>query len=880
MKLAPTLPDEVARLHRLAAAGVLGSSADPRFDRIVRLTASLFDVPTALVSLVDRDRQWFKARVGMDAPETPRDISFCGHAIAVPDGLVVTDTLKDARFVDNPLVLGGPKIRFYAGWPLFGGPDRSGIGTLCIIDTVPREFSAQDLRKLAELAAVVESQLELMPAVHAWRSSPLALLVVDGSGIVLSASPAFEALVQRTGKEFLGRALEDSIYHMDQGIFREMLAHTLATGRSPTRREIRFRRPSGVLVLGGLSVAPVDGMPDLCTCVVRDISLERHPEAFTRVIASVHRELRDPLEAARRELDAIAARIPAAEHAALDGVRSAIGTSEALIAARLSDVSARGRLEDALRASERRIRTLVEHVIDPMFVIDAEGTLVDVNRSGLLQLGYASEELVGRPMTLVQPDFAPGSFPGGAGADVPSAPQSIEALHVRKDGTTFPVELRLVPIEWDGPPSLLGISRNLTERKEQEAAIAEQHALLEDRVRRRTLELAKAKEEAEAATSAKSQFLANMSHEIRTPLNAVIGLSHLCLQTPLDARQRDYVAKTHDAAKHLLGIVNDILDFSKIEAGALVLEVVPFTLADTLSYIESVLGQPARAKGLRFAIDVAPSVPPRLFGDGLRLAQVLLNLVSNAVKFTNAGGVRLTVSVKSETADALELQFLVHDTGIGLSGSQLELTLKPFSQGDTSITRRFGGTGLGLVISRRLIEHMQGCLTVQSVLGEGSTFGFTARFGRVARDEQAGQPSEDAFEIACAQLRGARILVAEDNALNQQVMEELLQMVGAVVTLADNGRDAIECLEREDFDIVLMDIQMPVMDGYSATRHIRQTPALAGQIVLAMTANATDKDDQACRAVGIDAVLRKPIEVDALYGALGEWFARAEARRG
>jgi PAS domain S-box-containing protein len=874
MKLAPTLPDEVARLYRLAAAGVLGSSADPRFDRIVRLTASLFDVPTALISLVDRDRQWFKARVGMDAPETPRDISFCGHAIAVPDGLVVTDTLKDARFVDNPLVLGGPKIRFYAGWPLFGGPNRSGIGTLCIIDTVPREFSEQDRRKLAELAAVVESQLELMPAVHAWRSSPLALLVVDGWGVVLSASPAFEALVQRTGKEFLGRALEDSIYHMDKGIFREMLAQTLATGRSPTRREIRFRRPSGVLVLGGLSVAPAEGMPELCTCVVRDISLERDPDAFTQVLASVHRELRGPLEEARRELDTLAPRVPAADQAALDGVRTAIGTSEALIAARLSDLSARGRLEDALRASERRIRTLVEHVIDPMFVIDAEGTLVDVNRSGLLQLGYTSEELIGRPMTLVQPDFALGDR-----ADLPLSAQGVETLHLRKDGSTVPVELRLVPIEWDGPPSLLGVSRNLTERKEQEAAIAEQHALLEDRVRRRTLELAKAKEEAEAATSAKSQFLANMSHEIRTPLNAVIGLSHLCLQTPLDARQHDYVAKTHDAAKHLLGIVNDILDFSKIEAGALVLEFLPFTLADTLSYIESVLGQPARAKGLSFAIDVAPSVPPRLFGDGLRLAQVLLNLVSNAVKFTNAGGVRLTVSVKSETADALELQFLVHDTGIGLSGSQLELTLKPFSQGDTSITRRFGGTGLGLVISRRLIEHMQGCLTVESVLGEGSTFGFTARFGRVARAEQAGQPSEDAFEIACAQLRGARILVAEDNALNQQVMEELLQMVGAVVTLADNGRDAIECLEREDFDIVLMDIQMPVMDGYSATRHIRQNPALAGQIVLAMTANATDKDDQACRAVGIDAVLRKPIEVDALYGALGEWLARAEARR-
>ena len=880
MKIAPTLPDEVARLHRLAVSGVLGSSADPRFDRIVRLAASLFNVPTALISLVDRDRQWFKARVGMLATETPRDISFCGHAIAVPDGLVVPDATMDARFVDNPLVLGGPKICFYAGCPLFGGPDRSGIGTLCLIDVVPRTFSEEDRRHLAELAAVVESYLELMPAVHAWSSSPVALLVVDSAGVVLSASPAFEALIERPGTEFLGRALEENIYSMDRGIFREMLAHTLTTRRSPTRRELRFRRPSGVLVLGGLSVAPVEGMPELCTCVVRDISLERDPEAFTRVIASVHRELRDPLEVARRELDAIAARIPVAEHAALDGVRTAIGTSEALIAARLDDVSARRRLEDALRGSERRIRTLVEHVIDPMFVIDAAGTLVDVNRSGLLQLGYASEELIGRHMTLVQPDFAPGLFGAGAGGELPSPPQSVETLHVRRDGTTFPVELRLVPIEWDGPPCLLGISRNLTERKEQEAAIAEQHVLLEERVRRRTLELATAKEEAEAATSAKSLFLANMSHEIRTPLNAVIGLSHLCLQTALDVRQRDYVAKTHDAAKHLLGIVNDILDFSKIEAGALVLEVLPFTLADTLSYIDSVLGQPARAKGLRFELDVAPSVPPRLVGDGLRLAQVLLNLVGNAVKFTNAGAVRLAVSVTSETAEALELQFLVHDTGIGLTPQQLELALKPFSQGDASITRRFGGTGLGLVISRRLIEHMQGRLTVQSVLGVGSTFGFTARFGRVALDEQAGQPVEDTFAIACSQLRGARILVVEDIALNQQVMEELLQMVGVVVTVADNGRDAIEYLEREDFDIVLMDIQMPVMDGYTATRHIRQTPSLAGQIVLAMTANATDGDDAACLAVGMDAVLRKPIEVDALYSALGDWFARAAARRG
>ena len=419
----------------------------------------------------------------------------------------------------------------------------------------------------------------------------------------------------------------------------------------------------------------------------------------------------------------------------------------------------------------------------------------------------------------------------------------------------------------------------MSKRKQVEEELTRYRDQLEDQVKIRTLELSAAKEEAESANRAKSAFLANMSHEIRTPLNAISGMVYMLKRDQMTPAQVDRLNKIDGAGKHLMAIINDILSLSKIEAECLTLESIALSPAAILGEVAAVLADDAAAKSLTISIEPG-ELPLGLKGDPTRLRQSLLNYATNAIKFTSQGGIHLACRVLEQDADSALLRFEVRDTGVGLSAAALERLFSPFEQGDNSTTRKHGGTGLGLVITRRLAQLMGGNAGCESTEGTGSTFWFTARLEKSSiikpadlQQETPGLTLETALRERHA---GKMILLVEDNMINREVVLDLLEDVLLSVDVAEDGLEAVEQCRKNRYDMVLMDIQMPKLDGRAATRQIRALPNGSCLPIMAMTADAFDEDRQLCMEAGMDDFMTKPLDPDELFGKLLHWLSAAQ----
>ncbi|MCJ2009131.1 PAS domain-containing protein [Methylobacterium sp. J-092] len=968
---------EAKRVAALLALGILDTPPEDHFEAVCRTACRLFGVETAFVGFIDADRQWLKTPCALVPGELPRQESFCTYTIQTDAVHVIPDARLDPRFSGSPLVDGtAGATRFYAGTPLSLAPGIR-VGTLCLVDSRLRDFSAEDGVALQDLAEIVvahlrlsesnaalgremalrsahEAQLECQAAEIAERSAAQAsanhlltmaeqLASIGNWRVPLPAGQPIwslglyeiAGLDPATAPPHLSTFAE--IYHADD---RERLIAVVGDAIARAENfafDARILRPDGTerdVVVRGTCETDAAGTVTGLFGVMIDITARRRAEADVHRSESRYRGLADTLPLlvwAMRPGDGEITYANPQFHA----YYGPIGTGRAARVAcnHPDDAPAMATAWRAAQAGETaysgewRLRradgTYRWHklTMTPVYlmadgtVIEWLGTALDIDEivtarmaehdaRGLLRIALEAAEAgtwdwdMQTGVSLLSPeslriyglpeDGEPRGITTAAWTALVDPEQVGEVWdairHAIDTRTTYAAEFR-VGERWvyargrplfgadDRPYRMVGLHIDITERKSAEVAL-----------RSITAEAQAARAEAERASEAKSDFLAAMSHEIRTPLNGILGYADMLLdETHLRAEDRHRLELIQGSGAALLTVVNDILDFSKIEAGQLTLDPVSFPLVSVIDNTVSIVRGGALKSNLRIETRIDLDLPAFVLGDASRLRQVLLNLLNNAVKFTPVGSVTLVVRRERSGARGHDLRFEVTDTGIGINSAQQDRLFKRFSQVDGSISRRFGGTGLGLVICRHLLSLMGGEIGVSSREGVGSTFWFTLT---LPPGEETGVAAATSAAPATDPAgRAVRLLLAEDVPLNQELACAVLEAQGYVVDVVEDGAEAIVAVEAavkqgRGYDLVLMDVQMPVMDGLTATRHIRALASPAREIpIVAMTANVLPKQIEDLRAAGMDDHVGKPFRRADLYATIARWTGpQREAR--
>jgi PAS domain S-box-containing protein len=678
----------------------------------------------------------------------------------------------------------------------------------------------EDLRLAGYIAE--ETAVRLGKLSRAVEQSPAGIVIMNWRGAIEYANPGFSEMTGYRPDDFSGMDSRDLEFNVHPPEFHENIRDTVMRGDT-WRGEICVRKKDGKTLWCSTTISPIiDKKNTVANCVAVMIDITSQKQASEELL-----EYAGSLAKASAEIKKQA---------------------------------------KELTVSELKYRTLFDASRDAIMILEPYGAYLDANPASAKLFGLKDgREFTGYSPSDLSPECQPDGTPSSVRAEVVTATtlangsHFFEWTHQRRNGSVFPATVLLTRMEIEGKTILQATVRDTTAEKQAAEAL---------RV---------AKEGAEAANQAKSAFLASMSHELRTPLHGVVGMTELLKGTPLEERQRQFVDACHTSGKSLIELINDVLDFSRIEAGKFDLDVRNFKLGQMVTEAVDAMRFQAEQKGLLLVADVAPQTDRSVQGDDARLRQVLLNLIGNAVKFSDSGEIVVRVEPAKPEEGEHAIRFEVADNGIGIAADKIDRLFLSFSQADPSIARKYGGTGLGLAISKRLIELMGGTVGVTSRLGQGSTFWFVVPLPPSGQESQQNDPSPEAGERfqreLQAILKGRKVLLVEDNRINRMFAQEIVQQAGMKCRTVETGLQAIEAVRHDRFDVVLMDCHMPEMDGFKTTRHIRDMER-EGQIIrhtpiVALTANAIKGDREHCLECGMDDYIAKPFGSQELLRVIG-----------